>query len=86
MAYMGNIGKRVSVKDHSDIMIALSRNWLNSSDSLSAEVQHWKVDMDFQQKKCSWSYCVFMLLKEYGEIWNTHLSNYIWIKSSDLHK
>lgn len=53
MAYMGNIGKRVSVKDHSDIMIALSRNWLNSSDSLSAEVQHWKVDMDFQQKKCS---------------------------------
>lgn len=50
---MGNIGTRVSVKDHSDIMLALSRNWLNSSDSLSAEVQHWKVDRDFQQKKCS---------------------------------
>ena len=39
--------ERITVKDYSDIMLTLSRNWLNSSDSLSAEVQHWTVDMNF---------------------------------------
>lgn len=70
--------KRITVKDYSDIMLTLSRNWLNSSDSLSAEVQHWTVDMNFQQKEVQ-LILLCKVLKKYGEIGNTHLSNYIYM-------
>ena len=58
--------ERITVKDYSDIL-TLSRNWLNSSDNLSAEVQHWKVDMNFQQKEVQ-LILLCKVLKEYGEI------------------
>lgn len=35
---------------HSDIILTISGNWLNSRNSLSAEVKHWEINIAFHQK------------------------------------